>query len=207
MVIKNKKETIYPIGFLENPKKTQLFARTKESPKEIFLVLNKKTPTHFSERKEHIIVKNKLFKTTLYPERMDYLSSAHVKGKDIITFLYGIGKNKKLLLASSKNDHVWTVSHGISSIRERGGIVSDYLHKKEYHIAYYGESSIWIAASSHFKNWIKLKFLKSTCLPRQPRLSAGGLTTLNVNSKFRATATANLATTAPRIAAKATAFR
>lgn len=154
--IPSKKEIFYPVGFLEDNVKPSIFVRNDEDPEKIFLISNvKDSPIHFSKAKKNII-----FTYSAIPRfsaaKVESIVSAKVGKHSVITFIYKTGKTQKLLIADHKAGHMWWVRGMVSSITERGGIVSGFTHDG-MHLLYYGESSLYVALSKDLKTWTKFK--------------------------------------------------
>ena len=155
--IEDKKEIIHPVGFLQDGKKPSLFARTNVEPENIFLLSNiQNSPIHFSSKTKKDIILTYSSVAHFSPAKVEHIVSAKTKTHEIITFLYKTGKLQKLLIADHKAGHMWWVRGPISTITERGGIVSDFLCDGK-HVLYYGESLIWTAVSRDLKTWTKFK--------------------------------------------------
>ncbi|MFH0755336.1 MAG: hypothetical protein V1910_01570 [bacterium] len=172
MISKNKKEleninneNIILLGLYENNNNHYIFCRVKENPDNIYIVSSKKNdPSHFSEKKEIIIFKNKFLGKKLKLENIDNIISSKIDNKKIITFIYKKGENKHLYWAISKKENIWVIQNSISKIKEIGGVISDYKQEKNYFI-YYGESSIYNISSPDF---LKTKKNKEPLLKPRP---------------------------------------
>ena len=154
--IKNKKETIYPVGFLQDNKSPSIFCNTLENPKDFFVISSKKGSfTNFSKTKEKVVIKQNSFFKSFNPEEVNNIISSKVGKKEILTFTYG-KKKEKLYLAVLERKNKWVMEGPISSVKEKGGIVSDFIYDKKC-VLYYGESSLWVSISPNFKKWFKFK--------------------------------------------------
>jgi len=156
-IVHAQKEIIHPIGFLEDGKKPSIFGKTREDPEKIFLMQNvKDSPIHFSSKTKKDVVITYSAVSRFTPSKIEHIVSAKVGRHEVLTFLYDTGKAKKLLIADHKRGHLWWVRGPLSSVTERGGIVSDFTCEGK-HILYYGESLIWTATSKDLKVWTKYK--------------------------------------------------
>ncbi|MFZ2205164.1 MAG: hypothetical protein WAV23_01065 [Minisyncoccia bacterium] len=148
-------ETIIPIGFYESGKNHSIFYRTKEQPENIFIIPSKDgSLSNFSKKKELVIFKTGFLEKKLKPENIDNIVSSKEDKNNILTFTYKKGNTKHLYLAFSRKDNLCIVQGPISKIKNRGGLVSNYSHDKNYFV-YYGESSIHTTFSKDLKRWRK----------------------------------------------------
>ena len=150
-----KKETIIPIGFLQDERKPSIFCSTKEDRDQIFRISPKiNSLLEFSKTKYPIVFKNRFLEGKSRIENIHNIVSAIVNKKKVITFIHKSGSIKNLSWAVSKKKNEWVFQGNILDIKERGGVVSDYDLKGKY-VLYYGESSIYTVFSSDFLKWNK----------------------------------------------------
>ena len=155
--VENKKEIVYPVGFLEENKKPSIFYRTNEDPEKIFLLSNiKDSPLHFSLKTKKGIIITYSDVPHFSLGKIENIVSSKIGKHGCLTFIYKTGKTQKLLFADHKKGHLWWVRGPISGITERGGIVSDFM-RHDNHVLYYGEESIHAAFSKDLKTWTKFK--------------------------------------------------
>lgn len=150
-------EDIIPVGFSMCDKTHSIFCRTKESPEKIYITSSEKNDfINFSKNKREVVFKNRFLQKKLKPENIDNIiysiNDENGKKNEIITFTNKDDKENHLYFASAKDKDKWLVQGPVLSIKERGGIISNYINEGNRFL-YCGESSLYVLSTQDFRKW------------------------------------------------------
>ncbi len=148
-----KREVTHRLGIvLADKEKVFLFLKTTKGRKAAFKLAASSDGFNFKVLPDNPIIEDEIGKVEDIKKCEDFQISK-LDGKYFLTYKYFTRKDRYVIRGALSNDLIhWKKIGKLSKIKESCMVIPNYKYNGSY-VAYFGESSIWVAFSKKLKRW------------------------------------------------------
>jgi len=148
-----EKKSVQPLGVISDHNSVYLFGYDPFTDLYKFQIDSSQDGSVFQRYLSDIRIEDKNRRPVTIANCRNFRLSRTKNGL-VLSYLYRVGNRWSLTIAKSADLTRFRKFSVISTIRETGSIVPEYLHQNSY-VLYFGEKSIHVAYSSDLKTWEK----------------------------------------------------